>query len=123
MKEQLKETILSFKKMLMDTEAYKEIAENEQEAEKYQTAISTLTHVINTLERIDTSDNLKSQNIYLLRQMYRLELNRCTTVGDYRQLLDKLELLIVEHNTMYNDTATSNVFFADEKTIAKKYPL
>lgn len=122
MKEQLKELISHFSKMLMDTEAIvSDLPDSEKES--YDKAINVLQHVINELKRIYTSDNLKSQNIYLLRQMWSLEWKKAKTVGDYRELLHKADLWIVEHNVTYKDNTTSSIYSADEKTIAQKYPL
>lgn len=69
------------------------------------------------------NNNLKAQSIYILRQMWRIESARVTTLEALKETIEKYEKQLEEHNASYYDNANTSIYFVDEKTIAQKYPL
>lgn len=67
--------------------------------------------------------NYKAQSIYLLREMWRMEAAKATTLEELKEAIKRAEDNIIEHNASYNDNATTAIYFDSEKTIALKYPL
>lgn len=69
------------------------------------------------------NNNLKAQSIYILRQMWRMESARVTTLEALKETIEKYENQLEEHNASYGDNANTSIYFVDEKTIAQNYPL